>query len=265
MNFAICNETFNDRSVEAGFQFPRDCGYTGIEIAPFTIAQYATEISPAKRDEVRRQAADAGLEVIGLHWLLAKTEGFYLTTSDAAVRRRTGEYLSELARLCHDLGGSLMVLGSPQQRNLLPGVPKPVAMRYAADCIQTALPVLEETEITLAVEPLGPSEGDFLLTAAEGVELCHLVGSPNCRLHLDVKAMSSESTPIPDLLRATRVPAPLSRQRSQPARARLWRSRFRSDLRGTGRDRLPRLGLGRGIRLLPRRRAIGAAKHRVHA
>jgi sugar phosphate isomerase/epimerase len=205
MKFAICNETFNDRSIEAGFQFARECGYTGIEIAPFTIAQYATEISPAKRDDVRRQAADAGLEVVGLHWLLAKTEGFYLTTPDAAIRRRTGEYLGELARLCRDLGGSLMVLGSPQQRNLLPGVTKPEAMRYAADCIQTALPVLEETEITLAVEPLGPSEGDFLLTAAEGVELCHLVGSPNCRLHLDVKAMSSESTPIPDLVRANRA------------------------------------------------------------
>ncbi len=147
MKFAICNETFNDRSVEAGLQFARECGYTGIEIAPFTIAQYATEISPAKRDEVRRQAADAGLEVIGLHWLLAKTEGFYLTTPDAAVRRRTGEYLGELARLCRDLGGSSMVLGSPQQRNLLPGVTRAEAMRFAADCIQTALPALEETEL----------------------------------------------------------------------------------------------------------------------
>jgi sugar phosphate isomerase/epimerase len=204
MKFAICNETFNDRSIEAGFRFARECGYTGIEIAPFTIAQYATEISPAKRDEVRRQAADCGLEVVGLHWLLAKTEGFYLTTPDAAVRRSTGEYLGQLARLCRDLGGSLMVLGSPQQRNLLKGVTKAEAMRYAADCIQATVPVLEETEITLAVEPLGPSEGDFLLTAAEGVELCRLVGSPQVRLHLDVKAMSSEAIPVPDLIRANR-------------------------------------------------------------
>jgi sugar phosphate isomerase/epimerase len=76
MKFAICNETFNDRTVEAGFQLARDCGYTGIEIAPFTLATYATDISAARRQEVRRQAADAGLEVVGLHWLLAKTEGF---------------------------------------------------------------------------------------------------------------------------------------------------------------------------------------------
>jgi sugar phosphate isomerase/epimerase len=94
-----------------------------------------------------------------------------------------------------------MVLGSPQQRNLLPGVTKPEAMRYAAECIQGALKTLAENNVVLCVEPLGPAEGDFLLTAAEGVELCEIVGSPHCRLHLDVKAMSSESTPIPSLIR----------------------------------------------------------------
>jgi sugar phosphate isomerase/epimerase len=201
MKFAICNETFNDRTVEAGFQLARDCGYTGIEIAPFTISTYATDITEKQRQDVRRQAKNAGLEVIGLHWLLAKTEGFYLTSPDASVRRRTSAYLGELARLCRDLGGSLMVLGSPQQRNLLPGVTKTAAMEYAADCLRGAIGALEETGIVLCVEPLGPSEGDFLLTAAEGVELCRMVGSPHCRLHLDVKAMSSETTPVPELIR----------------------------------------------------------------
>jgi sugar phosphate isomerase/epimerase len=205
MKFAICNETFNDRPLAAGFELARDCGYTGIEIAPFTLANYATDITPKRRDEVRRQAADAGLEVVGLHWLLAKTEGFYLTSPDAAVRRRTSEYLGELAALCRDLGGLLMVLGSPQQRNLLPGVTRPQAMRFAAETIQIALRSFEETGVVLCVEPLGPSEGDFLLTAREGIELCEMVGSPHCRLHLDVKAMSSEPTPIPELIRTNRA------------------------------------------------------------
>jgi sugar phosphate isomerase/epimerase len=43
-----------------------------------------------------------------------------------------------------------------------------------------------------------------LNTAAEGVALCELVGSPSCRLHLDCKAMSSEEIPIPDLIRRYR-------------------------------------------------------------
>ncbi|MBN1589987.1 MAG: sugar phosphate isomerase/epimerase [Pirellulales bacterium] len=201
MKFAICNETFQDRSMEEGFALAAECGYTGIEIAPFTVSNYVTDIAPDQRAAVRRHADAAGLEVIGIHWLLAKTEGFYLTSPDAEVRKRTGDYFAELARFCADIGGKFMVLGSPQQRNLLPDVSLAQATDYAAEVIGQFAPVLEETGVTLALEPLGPSEGDFLVTAAEAVHLAEMVGSPKVRLHLDVKAMSSESTPIPEIIR----------------------------------------------------------------
>jgi sugar phosphate isomerase/epimerase len=201
MKFAICNETFLDWPFDKAFAFARECGYTGIEFAPFTMNTNAYDISAAKREEVRKQTEAAGLEVVGLHWLLAKTEGFYLTTPDAAVRKRTSDYLAELARLCRDLGGRVMVLGSPQQRNLLPGVSHDEGMKHAADVIQGAIPVMQQCGVTLAVEPLGPQEGDFLRTAELGAKLCAMVGSPNCRLHLDVKAMSTESKPIPQIIR----------------------------------------------------------------
>ncbi len=201
MKFAICNETFLDWPFDRAFAFAAECGYTGIEIAPFTIDSDARNISSARRAEVRRQADAAGLEVVGLHWLLAKTTGFYLTTPDAAVRRQTAEYVQELVRLCRDLGGSLLVFGSPQQRNLLPGVTHEQAMNHAAEVFRASMPTFEENGVTLAVEPLGPAEGDFLNTAAEGAQLIEMVGSPNCRLHLDCKAMSTDVAPIPDLVR----------------------------------------------------------------
>lgn len=201
MKFAICNETFQDWPLDQGFAFARECGYTGIEIAPFTIAKYAYDISPQRREEVRRQIEAAGLETVGLHWLLAQTEGFYLTTPDDRVRSSTSEYLAELARLCRDLGGRVLVLGSPMQRNLLPNVTHDQAMALAADCIQGALPAFEDADVVLAVEPLGPQEGNFLNTAELGVQLIEMIGSPRVRLHLDVKAMSTESQPIPDIIR----------------------------------------------------------------
>jgi len=204
MKYAICNETFQDWPFDKAFAFARECGYTGLEIAPFTINTDVREISAAKRAEVRKQVEAADLEMIGLHWLLAKTTGFYLTTPDAAIRKATTGYLQELARLCRDLGGSVMVLGSPLQRNLLPGVSHDEAMQHAAAVLSEAMPVCEETGVTIAVEPLGPADGNFMTTAAQGVQLCELVGSSNCRLHLDCKAMSSESTPIPDLIRKYR-------------------------------------------------------------
>jgi sugar phosphate isomerase/epimerase len=206
MRFAICNETFGTQPFADAFSTVRRLGYTGIEIAPFTLQPESAavdirDVNADRRREVKQQAADAGLKVVGLHWLLAKTSGFYLTSSDAAVRRRTAEYLMALAQLCRDLGGSIMVLGSPQQRNLLPGVTYADAEQYAAEVLRTAMPACADNGVTIAIEPLGPSEGDFLLTAESGIRLAQMVDSPNCKLHLDVKAMSSEAKSIPEIIR----------------------------------------------------------------
>ncbi len=201
MRLGICNETFQDWPHEKAFQYARECGYAGIEIAPFTLGADALSIDDSMRRQVRQAAENAGLEVIGLHWLLAKTDGYYLTSPESDVRRRTADYLAALARLCRDLGGSVLVLGSPQQRNLLPGVSHDEATGYAADVIRQAEPVLADQQVVLAVEPLGPQEGDFLLTADAARKLIDQVDSPWCRLHLDVKAMSSEEKPIPQIIR----------------------------------------------------------------
>ncbi len=201
MKFAICNETFKDWPFDRAFAFAAECGYSAVEMAPFTMADLATDITSAQRAEVRRQADAAGLEITGLHWLLAKTEGLYLTSPEADVRKKTTAYLGELARLCADLGGHVMVLGSPQQRNLLPGVSPEEAMQYAADVIGNTVASLEENNVVLALEPLGPEEGDFLVATPEAVDLAGRIGSPNVRLHLDCKAMATESIPIDEVIR----------------------------------------------------------------
>lgn len=209
MKYAICNEIFAGWTFEKAFAAIRGAGYDGVEIAPFTFREddelFDIRLVPVdERREVRRMAEDAGLEILGLHWLFAKTEGLYLTSPDKETRRQTALYLAELVSLCHDLGGAVMVLGSPQQRNLLPGVTHDEAMEYAAGVLRQVMPACASLGVTIAVEPLSPAEGDFLLTAAAGRRLVQLVNSTNCRLHLDVKAMSSESTPIPEIIRASR-------------------------------------------------------------
>ncbi|GAB6166694.1 sugar phosphate isomerase/epimerase [Thermostilla marina] len=201
MRWAVCNETFQDRSLEEGFAFAAECGYRGIEIAPFTLAPLITDLSAARKAEIRKAIESAGLECVGLHWLLAKTEGFHVTTADADVRRRTAEYLGALARACAELGGRVLVFGSPQQRNIEPGMTYEQAVDHAVEVITAALPEFERANVVLALEPLGPEETNFLTTAEEAVRLIERIGSPNVRLHLDCKAMSTEPQPIPEVIR----------------------------------------------------------------
>jgi len=201
--YAICNETFGDWPLARACDVAAACGYTGLEIAPFTLAARATDVTPQARGEIVRTVARAGLECIGLHWLLAKTEGLHVAHPDRDVRRRTVDYLRELARLCQDLGGRVLVFGSPKQRSLLPGVSPGQAIDHIHEVFSLLVPVLEATDTVVALEPLAPSETDVLTTAAETCRLIDRIGSPHVRLHLDVKAMCSEEAPIPEIIHAS--------------------------------------------------------------
>jgi sugar phosphate isomerase/epimerase len=201
MNYAICNETFEGWDHPRVCQFIAGLGYTGLEVAPFTLAPRITDVAIARRRELREQASRHGVQIVGLHWLLAKTEGYHLNSPDESVRRRTADYLGELARACRDFGGDLMVLGSPAQRKIPPGVNRRQAMELAADTLRRALPAIADCGVTVCLEPLGTAETDFLNTCADAVYLMALLDHPCVRLHLDVKAMSSEAIPVPDLIR----------------------------------------------------------------
>ena len=201
MKLAICNELFEDWPWEKVCDFTSGIGYRGIEVAPFTLAERAESVSPQRRVELRKAAESRGLEIVGLHWLLATPPGLHITNPDAAIREATARYFIELVQLCADLGGKVMVIGSPKQRSLLPGVDRKQAMGYAAEVFTPCLGSAAKRGVTLAIEPLSPRETDFLICAADAVELIERIDHPNFRLQLDVKAMSYERNPIPQVIR----------------------------------------------------------------
>jgi sugar phosphate isomerase/epimerase len=201
MKFGICNEIFKGWSLEDTFAFAKKAGYDLVEIAPFTIAKSVTDISPAERTRIRGLAADAGIGISGLHWVLVQAEGMYLTHPDAAVRGRTSDYFVELVDCCADLGGTRIVVGSPKQRNIMDGVTFEQAWAWATDVFRAAVKRAEERGVVLCFEPLAPSETDFVNTAAEGRRFAAQFGSKAMSIILDVKAMSSEGVPIPQIIR----------------------------------------------------------------
>jgi sugar phosphate isomerase/epimerase len=201
MRYAICNETFEGWDHERVCRFVAGLGYEGLEVAPFTLAPRVTDVPPERRMLLRRQAEDCGLRIIGLHWLLAKTEGLQLTSPDPAVRERTADYLAELADCCRDLGADLMVFGSPAQRRIPAGATREQATDYAVDTFRRALPAVADAGVRVCLEPLSPPEADFINTCAEAVEIIDRLDHPNFVLHLDVKAMATEELPATELIR----------------------------------------------------------------
>ena len=133
MKYAICNETFEGTSHREGLELAKKLGYSGVELAPFTLGLDAREISNQTRRDYRSMVEDLGMSIIGLHWLLAKTNGFHLTTDDRTVRNKTADYFKGLIELCSDLGGDVMVLGSPLQRNFSPPMTHEQAMANAVE------------------------------------------------------------------------------------------------------------------------------------
>jgi len=204
MKFAICNETYRDRSFAATCEHIASAGYDGVEIAPFTLHENPWELTANDARRAARVAAAAGLEIVGLHWLLVTPEGLHLTTPDDDVRRKTVDFARHLARLCAEMGGSVMVWGSPEQRHLEQGWDYGEAQKRAADVLRTLCETAGSCGVTLALEPLARRETNFLVTAAETIELIKVVNHPACRLHLDVKAMSDEDKAIPAIIRDSR-------------------------------------------------------------
>jgi len=200
IRFSVCNELFEGFSWERTVAEAAAAGYAGLEVAPFTLGPAPTRLSPEDRRGLRSVAEGAGLSIAGLHWLLAKTEGYHLTHADAAVRRATARYLGELADLCADLGGHIMVFGSPKQRSVPPGVDKADALRYAALVLSAAADRAGERGVTICMEALPLEETDFVNTVAEAAELVGVVGHDNCKLMVDVKSMCSEASSFGELI-----------------------------------------------------------------
>ena len=201
--FAICNELFENWAIERVFAFVAKLGYQGVEIAPFTLADDAREITAARREQIRAAAKKAGVEVVGLHWLLVKPAGLHINSADAGVRQKTESYMEALTQLCGDLGGKIMVFGSPKQRAVMGGEAWQDVFKHSVEVFSRVAAKAAQSGVTIAFEPLAPRDGcNFINTMAEGTMLVNAVNSPGFKLHLDVKAMhGGDGRPVAETIR----------------------------------------------------------------
>ena len=201
MKLALCNE------VLAGLPFEQQCemaaalGYDGLEIAPFTLAESPERIGNAEATRIRRVVESAGLVVTGLHWLLVKPEGLSVTDPSAAVRAKTLDVVARLVSLCAELGGTVLVHGSPKQRAVAAGETHATARGRLVAFLADAARCAEAHGVTYCIEPLAKSETSLVNTVAEAARIVRDVGRPSLRTMIDCSAAgATESQSVPDLL-----------------------------------------------------------------
>ena len=198
--YAICNEMFEKLDLAAQCRMIHAAGFQGIEIAPFTLADNLDEITPAKRRELRGTIRSEGLQFAGLHWLLITPKWLHLTTADRDIRQKSWNYFLELIDFCSDLGGGVMVLGSPKQR-ASQGNTSADAAKIFQEGLARVAPHAGERGCVIAIEPLPGKDTDVVNTLQEAVRIVKDLHTPAVQTMFDFHNTADEREPMDVLVR----------------------------------------------------------------
>jgi D-psicose/D-tagatose/L-ribulose 3-epimerase len=198
---ATCNEAFKDWYFRDSCRAIRKAGYTGIEIAPFTLADDPSTISAEQRGQYRQIMEDEGLTFVGLHWLMVAPKGLHVTTPDVAVRERSWNHIRNLIELCADLGpDGVMVFGSPYQRSTVDGISREQATRNYVEGMSKVAPQAEARGVTILIEALPIGQCDVITSLDEAASLVREIGSPAVRTMFDTHNAVDEMEPHASLV-----------------------------------------------------------------
>jgi D-psicose/D-tagatose/L-ribulose 3-epimerase len=201
MRISLCNE------VITGLPFAKQCelaaalGYDGLEIAPYTLSDDPARLTAAQIIELRRAASEAGIAITGLHYVLKAPAGLSITSADTAQRQRTVDVMRALCGLCAELGGKILVHGSPDQRVLAPG-DEENGRKRGIECFASAARAAAEAHVTYCIEPLARNQTAFVNTVEEAADIVRAIGNRALRTMIDCSAAGqAESEPVHDLVR----------------------------------------------------------------
>ncbi len=193
---STCNEAFEKWSFADACKAIRKAGYTGIEIAPFTLAERPADVDAARRRECRDIMRSEGLTFVGLHWLMVSPKGLHVTAPEAAVRREGWEHVRQLVDLCADLGpGGVMVFGSPRQRSTTGGATREEATRNFVEGLSGVAPHACARGVAILIEALPANQADVILSLEEAAGIVRELDSPAVRTMFDVHNAIDETEP----------------------------------------------------------------------
>ncbi len=200
MKYSICNELFENWAIEDVFRVAAEIGYDGVEIAPFTLADSVEDIPQQRRREIVRSAHSCGVDIVGLHWLLVRPEGLYINHPDEIIRIRTQEYMEALIHFCADIGGKILVHGSPHQRTIQEVWNLRDSWGYAKETFEACLKTARKRDVIYCIEPLAHTSTNFINTVDQAIQLVKEIRHPNFKMMFDCRSASIEEKSIIEAL-----------------------------------------------------------------
>jgi len=178
--YAMCNESMRGMAWEEQCDLVAGAGYQGIEIAPFSLVrQGVEEISPGTRKDMAACMKETGIKCAGLHWLLSPPPaGLHFTSPDSAVREKTVAYFRKLIDFCGDLGGKVMIFGSPKGRSTEGKISVEEAKKNFTAGLGQIADHARKRGVKILIEALSRNQTDVINTTEEAVEIVKALNHP---------------------------------------------------------------------------------------
>lgn len=201
LDYSLCNELLHHEGfdVSAQAKLAAQLGYCGLEIAPATLAEAPHLLRVEQVRQIRRQIEDQGIRVTGLHWLLSGYASASIT--DPGKQSETADILRGLIDLGAELGGDVLVHGSPMQRLRPDGMSDAALAEHLAAFFEPVAAHAQSLGQRYCIEPLSTRETDVITSVEEAVHIVELVDNPAFRTMIDCSAAGQVEPPVADLIR----------------------------------------------------------------
>ena len=171
----------------------------GFDVLEFQ-AQPLLEMTESRMDEIKKTAADCGIE---LTYSLGLDKKYDISSTDEGVRKGGVRYLSDIMKRVAYMDGKIISgvsyagWGVPENTDF----DREELTANSVGCMRELIKQAEDFGITYGIEAVNRFEGVIVNTAEDAVRYVEMVDSPNIGVLLDTYHMNIEENKIGDAIR----------------------------------------------------------------